>query len=84
MSGEPEPRFDIVHHDHGGLSIDYHFCREWDGDVGCYGTNPDHGYSFKEVAADMRRWHLEHAEYWATVTLEQWQNAVAPTPQEGE
>ena len=44
-TAEKDARLDIVWRGND-VSLDYHFCREWDGDNGCYGTNPDHGHSF--------------------------------------
>ena len=56
-------RYDISW-DEKGPSIVQHFCREWDGDVGCYGTNHDHGYSFDEAKEEVARWYADQAIYW--------------------
>lgn len=46
-------------------TIDVHFCREWDDDKGgCYGTNPDHGYSIEEAAEVIAQWHEEQMNLW--------------------
>lgn len=70
-------RFDI-RFDSGGPRPDYHFCREWDADGGCYGTNPDHGFSWDEAKAEVIRWHKEQIEYWAGLTEEAW-SGVEPS-----
>lgn len=77
-----EPRFDIIY-DQDGAHIDYHFCRVWDQDGGCYGTNPDHGFLFRE-ACDIVALHYTNQEivhsivvnYWKTVTLEEWEEGT--------
>lgn len=33
--------------------IQPHFCREWDEDGGCYGTNPYHGFTFEEAKREV-------------------------------
>lgn len=56
-------RFDILYHEHGP-SIDYHFCRSWDEDGGCYGTRDDHGLSFDDACEEMAKWHEQEAAAW--------------------
>lgn len=51
-----EDRFDIHWHEHGP-KIDYHFCRE----IGCYGTDPEHGYTLDEVISEIALWHENQA-----------------------
>ena len=65
-----EPRFDISFGEHGP-SFDYHF--EWHGETSCYGTNPNHGYTFDEVKEVMAEHHESMAAYWRELTLKQWQ-----------
>lgn len=56
------PRWDIEFKE--WPTVEPHFCREWDEDEGCYGTNPNHGYSWVEacrgIATELRRM----AEVW--------------------
>lgn len=61
-----DQRFDVSYREHGP-TVDPHFCREWDGDVGCYGTNADHGMTFAEAAEEVARWHEEQAKYWRSM-----------------
>ena len=61
-----EPRFDLSYGEHGA-SIDYHFCREWDGDDGCYGTNTNHGMSFDEAKEAMAQYHEAEAARWRAI-----------------
>ena len=80
-----EPRFDVLWKEHWP-SLDYHFCRGWEFDpttgkeVGCYGTNPDHGYSWEEAKAEMVRWHEEEAERWRKKTLTEWRHVETEEP----
>ncbi len=67
-----EPRFDVIY-DANGVHLDYHFCREWVGDEGCYGTNPTHGSSFEEAREMVATWHDEEATRVRATTLEQWE-----------
>jgi hypothetical protein len=53
-------RVDIHYHEHGP-SLDYHFCREWDESGGCYGTNPNHGFTLTDAAEHLARWHETQA-----------------------
>lgn len=75
-----EPKFDIHWHSEAP-SLDYHFCREWDGDTGCYGTNPDHGYTFDEAKEEIAKWHSAQAVHWRQQTLKSWGHM---TPEEIE
>jgi len=58
-----EARFDVIYRD-GSAHIDHHFCREWDEDGGCYGTNPKHGLSFDEACDEVANWYASQAEQW--------------------
>lgn len=49
-------RYDICHYGKH-VAIEPHFCREWDENGGCYGTNPDHGYSWEEAKEQLISWH---------------------------
>ena len=66
-------RFDVIY-DEKGVHIDYHFCREWVGDEGCYGTNDTHGFSFEEAREHLVKWYEEEVVRLRKMTLEQWQN----------
>lgn len=59
----PKMRFDVCYPSEHA-SIEPHFCREWDEDGGCYGTNPEHGYSFEEACDEMARWHQQQVDLW--------------------
>lgn len=56
-------RFDVIYQN-SGASIAAHFCREWDEDGGCYGTNPDHGLSFDDACDQVAEWHEQQAKLW--------------------
>lgn len=73
MSDESEPRFDVIY-EGMGTRIDYHFCRQWDDEGGCYGTRQDHGYSFeeaKQVVIDQLQSEIDH---WRALTYDKWAN----------
>ena len=66
------PRFDVVL---GETSyIDYHFCREFDGKIGCFGHNPEHGLSFEEAKGRIVEWYSSRAKEWQEKTYEDWLN----------
>ena len=56
-------RYDVVFSKRG-CDIEFHFCREWDGEEGCYGTNPDHGLSFEEAIKEIANHYQVLAKYW--------------------
>ncbi|MBZ9807721.1 hypothetical protein [Mesorhizobium sp. ESP-6-2] len=58
-----DPRFDIEYVG-DGATISAHYCREWDENGGCYGTNPDHGYSFEEACDHVAQWYEQQAKLW--------------------
>lgn len=60
-------RYDVAYREHGP-TLEPHFCRQWDGDVGCYGANPNHGMTFAEAVNEIARWHEERAKMWAEMT----------------
>lgn len=60
MAGE---RFDVIYRD-GSALIDHHFCREWDEEGGCYGTNPEHGLSFDDACDQVADWYASQADQW--------------------
>lgn len=77
MSDKQEPRFDVYLRD--GCSLSYHFCREWDNDEGCYGTNPNHGYSFEEAKQEIVRFYERQAAYWQKITPDEWEAPYSKT-----
>lgn len=56
-------RFDVCYHS-DYATIEPHFCREWDENGGCYGTNPDHGLSFDEACDEVAAWYEREAQFW--------------------
>lgn len=61
-------RFDVVY-ESGRCTIAPHFCREWTIDasgaeVGCYGTNPEHGMSFDAACGHVADWYEQQASLW--------------------
>lgn len=56
-------RYDVIYTGFKGPYIDFHFCREWDGDKDCYGTNPDHGFTWEEARDEV-------IKYWAALEEE--------------
>jgi hypothetical protein len=58
-----EQRYDVCYHG-DRVTIEPHFCREWDEDGGCYGTNPDHGYSWEEAREQIANWYESQARIW--------------------
>lgn len=77
-----EPRFDITYF--GNPMLEPHFCRGWDGETGCYGTNPDHGLSFDEAKAEVISYHRKQIERWESMTYEKYFAAnCLPTEKKG-
>ena len=60
-------RYDIIY-DQNGVHLEYHFCRSWDEDGGCYGTNPNHGYSLEDAADEIARHYQSLADEWRNRT----------------
>jgi hypothetical protein len=69
-------RFDVIYRG-DRVSVDYHFCREWDAEGGCYGTNPHHGCSFEEAKASVAEWHEDQAKRWREMTYKKEMNEAA-------
>jgi hypothetical protein len=56
-------RYDVVYYaDY--VTVEPHFCRDWDETGGCYGTNPDHGYSIEEACEMVSDWYKQEADLW--------------------
>lgn len=66
-------RFDVIY-DKNGCYLDYHFCREFDDEGGCYGTRDDHGFSFDEAREHIVDWYKQQVEKWKSATLEDFKN----------
>jgi len=66
-----ENRFDVCYRPEGP-SIDYHFCREWDSDGGCYGTNPDHGFTWEQAKQEIISWHQQQIDHWKALSESDW------------
>jgi hypothetical protein len=72
-----------------GIGIDCHFCREWTLNTatgewdGCYGTDPNHGYSFDEARALIVLWHRGEVDKWEKMTEEKWNNRYCSLDGEG-
>jgi|TARA_Y100000310_G_scaffold71297_1_gene67137 hypothetical protein len=67
--------YDIVYRSKDEAYLEPHFCREWEGDCGCYGTNEMHGFTFEEAKEELAKhyeakakWIRESAQlsYWVT------------------
>jgi len=61
--------------------VDYHHCREWEEDAegnmqGCYGTNPNHGFTFEEAKEKIIEFYQKQLEYWQDLTEEEWLNGT--------
>ncbi len=55
-------KYDIVYVN-GVAHIEHHYCREWAGYEGCYGTNPDHGLSWQGAKKQMIAYHQSEIDY---------------------
>ena len=62
-------KYDVVDYGHH-LGIELHFCREWDEDGGCYGTNLDHGWTFEEAKQQVSMWYYDKHQEWEQMTEE--------------
>jgi len=58
-----------------GPYMEGHHCRIWEGETGCYGTNPDHGFTFDEARAEIIEW-------WTNLTEERFN--YDPSDEDGE
>jgi hypothetical protein len=62
------PRFDVSY-GKDDARLDYHFCREWDDDGGCYGSNPSHGLAFDDAKEIVAQYYEARARAWRELTL---------------
>ena len=44
--------------------VEPHFCRDYD----CFGSNPDHGYSFEEAKEDIIKSLQSEIDWWKSQT----------------
>jgi hypothetical protein len=58
-----EQRYDVTYFPNH-TTVEPHFCRDWDDSGGCYGTNPDHGYSFDDACDQVAEWYEQQAAMW--------------------
>ena len=65
-------KYDVHYHADSYVDVDFHFCREWDGDGGCYGTNPNHGFSFEDAKRHIIQHYKKYMQYWEEMTEETW------------
>ena len=56
-------RYDVIYSEHRCYA-EPHFCREWDEDGGCYGTNPNHGLTWEDAVRGVSRWYHQIAIEW--------------------
>lgn len=71
MTDMTERRFDVVYAQHG-VELEDHFCREY----GCFGTNPDHGFTFDEAKNEVANHYANLATYWRDMTFEYWRKNI--------
>lgn len=62
-----ELKFDVIY-DGDKATIETHFCREWDENGGCYGTNPEHGFTLDEACDIVAEWYENQAKEWRNRT----------------
>lgn len=58
-------RYDVIYGPDNSIAIEPHFCREWDDTGGCYGTNPDHGFSWEEAKNQVILHYERQIEFWS-------------------
>ncbi len=56
-------KYDVIYAEHHAY-VEPHYCREWDGDRGCYGTNEDHGFTWEEARKYVVEYHMTEATRW--------------------
>jgi hypothetical protein len=66
-----EHRYDVCYGG-GAPRLEHHFCREWDEDGGCFGSNPEHGLSWREAVEEVAAWHRAEIERWRRTTEAEW------------
>jgi hypothetical protein len=74
-------RYDVVY-DVNGPILTFHFCREWDENGGCYGTNPDHGFTFEEAKEIVLEHYSSLLNQWKEMSEEEWLNENTVDPEE--
>ena len=61
-------RYDVSFGNALRFPIDHHYCRDWEGEDGCYGTNPEHGSSWEEAKEEYIHYLKSEIEYWRKLT----------------
>jgi len=56
-------RFDVAYRPEG-VTIEPHFCRSWDEEGGCYGTNPNHGFTAADACDEVAEHYERLAKMW--------------------
>jgi mannose/cellobiose epimerase-like protein (N-acyl-D-glucosamine 2-epimerase family) len=60
-------RYDVIYGPAANeCRVESHFCREWDTEGGCYGTNPGHGFTWEEARAMVAEFYKRLSDEWAT------------------
>lgn len=78
--------FDITYGSSGDVRIEPHFCREWDEDGGCYGTNPDHGFSLDEACEEVAKYYDNLSQQYrdkSHYSLQNFLNEIINTKEQG-
>ena len=70
-------RYDVSFRNALHFPIDHHFCREWEGHEGCYGANPDHGFSWEEAKKEYINYLQSEIEYWRKLTEKEYLNEAS-------
>ena len=65
-----DSKYDVVY-GKGIPQIEPHFCRYFEDGVGCFGTNPNHGYTFDEAKHEVVEWLYSQAKNLKEITEEQ-------------
>ena len=56
-------RYDVnFYKDH--CTVTPHFCRDWDENGGCYGSNENHGYSWEDARANVIAFYEGQVSRW--------------------
>ena len=59
-----EQKYDVIFAVEDEVRIEPHFCREWDEDGGCYGTNPEHGATWEQACESVVKYYESRAKHW--------------------
>lgn len=67
-------RYDVIYTSSSEVTIEPHFCREYD----CFGTNPDHGFTFEEAKKVVSDHYLQLHKYWNNLEEEEFIESSYP------